>query len=148
MESLMKKSFTVSAALLAMAAPALAENHMSGDAEAGEKAFNQCKACHMIQDDDGETIVRGGRVGPNLYGVMGRTAGGVEDFRYSDLLVTAGEQGLEWDEETFVAYIQDPTGWLQEYTGESGRGKMTYKLRKEEEGFDIWAYLASVGPES
>lgn len=144
----MKQSLIFPAAMLALTSPAFAQDDMSGDAEAGEKAFKQCKACHMIQDDDGETIVRGGRVGPNLYGIMGRTAGGVEDFRYSDLLVAAGEQGLEWDEETFVAYIQEPTEWLQEYTGESGRGKMTYKLRKEDEGFDIWAYLASVGPES
>ncbi len=144
----MKQSLTLSASLLVLAAPAFAESHASGDAEAGEKAFNQCKACHMIQDADGETIVRGGMVGPNLYGIAGRTAGSVEDYRYSGLLETAGEQGLEWDEENFVAYIQDPTGWLKEYTGESGRGKMTYKLRKEEDGFDIWAYLASVGPES
>ncbi|MCR9147648.1 MAG: c-type cytochrome [Rhodobacteraceae bacterium] len=143
----MKPSFAFTATLLAMATPTFADDHVSGDAAAGEKAFNQCKACHMIQNDDGESIVRGGRVGPNLYGVIGRTAGGVEDFRYSGLLGTAGEQGLEWDEESFVAYIQDPTGWLQDYTGESGRGKMTYKLRKEEDGVDIWAYLASVGPE-
>ncbi len=147
MESVMKPSFAFTATLLAMATPTFADDHVSGDAAAGEKAFNQCKACHMIQNDDGESIVRGGRVGPNLYGVIGRTAGGVEDFRYSGLLETAGEQGLEWDEESFVAYIQDPTGWLQDYTGESGRGKMTYKLRKEEDGVDIWAYLASVGPE-
>ncbi|WP_135506132.1 c-type cytochrome [Roseovarius aestuariivivens] len=143
----MKQTFTLSAALLALAVPALAGEHASGDAEAGEKAFNQCKACHMIQDADGEMIVRGGQVGPNLYGIVGRTAGSVEDFRYSDLLAAAGEQEIVWDEEKFVGYVQDPTGWLQEATGESGRSKMTYKLRKEEDGFDIWAYLASVGPD-
>lgn len=144
----MQQSFALPATLLLLAAPAFADNHVSGDAEAGEKAFNQCKACHMIQADDGETIVRGGRVGPNLYGVVGRTAGSVEDYSYSGLLETAGEQGLEWDEESFVGYIQEPTDWLKDYTGENGRGKMTYKLRKAEDGADIWAYLASVGPQS
>jgi len=129
------------------AAPVLADDHASGDPEAGEKAFRQCKACHMIVDDDGNNIVRGGRVGPNLYGIVGRTAGSIEDFRYSDLLAAAGEQELAWDEESFVGYVQDHTGWLKEYTGEDGRGKMSYMVRKEEDAVNVWAYLASVGPD-
>jgi len=129
------------------AAPVLADDHASGDPEAGEKAFRQCKACHMIVDDDGNNIVRGGRVGPNLYGIVGRTAGSIEDFRYSDLLAAAGEQELAWDEESFVGYVQDPTGWLKDYTGEDGRGKMSYMVRKEEDAVNVWAYLASVGPD-
>lgn len=138
--------FHVTAITLAsLAAPAFAQD---GDAEAGEKAFRQCKACHMVIDDAGETIVKGGQVGPNLYGIMGRTAGSVEDFKYSDLIMAAGEKGLEWDQESFVAYTQDPTGWLKEYTGENGRGKMTYKARKEEDVVNIWAYLGSLSPES
>ena len=129
------------------AAPVLADDHASGDPDAGEKAFRQCKACHMIVDDDGNNIVRGGRVGPNLYGIVGRTAGSIEDFRYSELLAAAGEQELAWDEESFVGYVQDPTGWLKEYTGEDGRGKMSYMVRKEEDAVNVWAYLASVGPD-
>lgn len=129
-------------AMLALALPAFAE----GDAAEGEKEFRKCKACHMIESAD-ETIVKGGRTGPNLYGIPGRTAGSVEDFRYSDLLAAAGEQGLTWDEESFVGYVQDPTGWLQEKTGESGRSKMTYKVRKEEDAMNLWAYLVSVSPE-
>ena len=50
---------TVVAGLLA--APALAGGHASGDAAAGEKAFNQCKSCHMIEDADGNSIVKGGK---------------------------------------------------------------------------------------
>jgi len=143
----MKFKFFSILAAATMATPVLADDHASGDAEAGEKTFRQCKACHMIADDDGNNIVRGGRVGPNLYGVVGRAAGSVEDFRYSGLLETAGEQGLEWDEESFVGYVQDPTGWLQDYTGEDGRGKMSYQVRKEEDAVNVWAYLASVGPD-
>ena len=142
------KFYVTAAALMGLAAPAFAEGHATGDAEAGEKAFRQCKSCHMVVDDAGETIVKGGKTGPNLYGLMGRTAGSVEDFRYSDLLLAAGEKGLEWDEESFVGYTQDPTKWTQEFTGESGRSKMTYKARKEEDVVNIWAYLVSVGPES
>src|SRR6056297_3436074 len=143
----MKFKFLSILAAVTMATPVLADDHASGDPEAGEKAFRQCKACHMIVDNEGNNIVRGGRVGPNLYGIVGRTAGSVEDFRYSGLLETAGDQGLAWDEESFVAYVQDPTDWLKEYTGEDGRGKMSYRVRKEEDAVNVWAYLASVGPD-
>jgi cytochrome c len=143
----MKLKFLTILAAATVATPVLAQEAASGDPEAGEKAFRQCKACHMIVDDEGNNIVRGGRVGPNLYGIVGRTAGAVEDFRYSGLLTAAGEQDLAWDEETFVAYVQDPTGWLKEYTGEDGRGKMSYRVRKEEDAVNVWAYLASVGPD-
>ena len=127
----MKTLVTATAALLALGAPALAE----GDPAAGEKEFRQCKACHMIQSPDGEMIVRGGRVGPNLYGVIGREAGAVEDFRYSDALMAKAEEGLVWDEENLVEYAKDPNEFL------GGRGKMTFKLRKG--GEDIAAFLAT-----
>ena len=127
----MKTLLTASATLLALAAPALAE----GDAAAGEKAFRQCKACHMIQTPDGESIVKGGRVGPNLHGIIGRAAGSVEDFRYSDALMAKAEEGLVWDETNIVEYAKDPNAFLE------GRGKMTFKLRKG--GEDIAAYLAT-----
>ncbi|EPX79616.1 c-type cytochrome [Salipiger mucosus] len=135
-------------AAIALAGPALAESHApSGDAEAGERAFRQCRSCHMIESPD-ETIVRGGQTGPNLYGVAGRTAGTVEDFRYSDLMVAAGEAGLEWDEESFTGYIQDPTGFLHEAAEtDSGRSNMSFQLRREDDAPDLWAYLVSVGPD-
>ncbi|RKT34858.1 cytochrome c [Roseovarius halotolerans] len=134
----MKSMFTASAVLLALAAPALA----AGDADKGEKEFRKCKACHMIQADDGEMIVKGGRTGPNLYGVIGRTAGSVEDFKYGDSIVAAGEAGLVWSEENIVPYVEDPKAFLAEQTGDSGaRSKMTFKLPKG--GEDVAAYLAT-----
>lgn len=140
-------TLTAAAALGLLAAPAFAESHAgAGDAAAGEKEFNKCKSCHMIVADDGTEIVKGGRTGPNLYGIIGRQAGSVEDFRYGDSLVAAGEAGLVWDEETFVAYVQDPKGFLVEYLDDSSaRSKMSYRLRKGME--DVYAYLVSVGPE-
>lgn len=138
------------AAVLATAAftvPAFADSHASGDAAAGEKAFRQCKSCHMIASDD-ETIVKGGKTGPNLYGIFGRAAGSVDGYKFSDLVIAAGETGLEWDEEAFVGFVQDPTSWLKEYTGGDGRSKMTFKVRKEEDAVNLWTYLVSVGPDS
>ncbi len=132
-----------------MSAPAFAESHASGDAEAGEKGFNRCKACHAIVDADGEVILKGGRTGPNLYGLNARKAGTVEDFAgYGDALVEAGEKGLEWDESNFVEYVADPKKFLVEHNDDKrAKSKMSFKLKKEEDAKDIWAYLVSVGPE-
>lgn len=130
-----------------MSAPVFADGHATGDAEAGEKVFNKCKACHMIVDAEGETIVKGGRTGPNLYGLYMRTAGSA-DFRYGDSLVEAGEQGLEWNEEEFVKYVADPKKYLAEYLDDKkARSKMSFKLKDDEDSANVWAYLVSVGPE-
>lgn len=127
-----------------MAPMAMAQD---GNAEDGEDAFRQCRSCHSIQDDAGDYIVRGGRTGPNLYGIVGRVAGTYEDFDYSDDMVAAGEQGLEWNFEDFAVYVQDPTAFLRDYTGDDGaRGKMTFKLRDEDDAADLWAFFESIAP--
>lgn len=124
-----------------LAAPAFAE----GDPAKGEKGFNKCKSCHMVVSDDGDVIVKGGKTGPNLWGVAGRTAGAVEDFKYSKDLAAAGEAGLVWDEEKFVAFTADPKKFLQAETGDSkAKSKMSFRLKKG--GEDIYAFLASHGP--
>jgi cytochrome c len=136
--------------MTALSAPAFAEAHLaaSGDVDAGERAFRQCQSCHVVVNDDGETLAgRRAMTGPNLYNVSGRTAGAIEDFRYSDLLETAGEQGVIYDEETFVAYLLDPTGYMQEVTGTDERGKMSYRVRDEQDAIDLYAYLKSLGSE-
>ena len=143
--------FTLATAMVAglFAVPALAGGHASGDAEAGEKAFNQCKACHAIVDADGNDIVKGGKTGPNLWGLPGRTAGMSDDFdKYKKSIVAAGEGGLVWDEANFVAYVQDPNAFLKEVTGDSkARSGMAFRVRKEDDAANLWAYIASVSPE-
>lgn len=120
-----------------------------GDAEAGAQAFNQCQTCHVVENEDGEVLAgRTGRQGPNLYGVIGRQAGTYEDFRYRDSIVEAGEQGLVWDEENLVAYLQDPTSFLRETLDDPrARSGMSFRARNEEMAQDIVAFLATFGPE-
>lgn len=135
------KYLMFAAASLAFAAPAVAE----GDVAAGEKDFKKCMACHMIANGD-EVIVKGGKTGPNLYGIVGRPAASVEDFKYGSSIMEAGEGGLVWDEENLVTYLADPKAFLIEVTGDSGaKSKMTFRLK---EGEDVAAYLASLSPES
>lgn len=129
------------------AAPLLADGHATGDAEAGENVFKKCKACHSVIDAEGEVIAKGGKNGPNLYGIYTRTAGSVEDFKYGDSIVAAGEAGLAWDEEQFVSYVADPKKFLRETLDDKkAKSKMSFKLKKEDDAANVWAYLVSVGP--
>jgi cytochrome c len=141
--------FIYAAAITLLAAPAFADGHgATGDAAAGEQQFDrQCVACHIVADADGEVLAgRNASTGPNLYDLAGRQLGVIEDFRYGDAIVELGEVGQAWTEETFVAYVQDPTGWLRAALDNNrARGKMAYRVRDAQDAVDIYAYLATFG---
>ncbi|MEJ1937756.1 cytochrome c family protein [Nostoc sp. NIES-2111] len=101
----------------------------AGDAEAGRRVFNQCRACH--------TTEQGGRstVGPNLHGVFGRAAGSLQGFRYSEPMREKGGGGLVWNGETLRAYIANPRAVVP-------GGSMTFAgLRNEQQITDLLAFL-------
>ena len=79
---------------VALAVPAFAQ-----DVENGADVFKKCRACHQV----GETAKNA--VGPVLNGLIGRKAGSVEGFNYSD---ANKNSGVVWDEATFANYIKDP----------------------------------------
>ena len=131
-----KHSLIPAFAFALLAAPAFA-----GDAAKGESDFKKCKACHSIV----AAIVKGGKVGPNLYGVIGRQIGSLEGFNYGDSIKAAGADGSVWDEVSLAVYVADPTAWLKEKTGDAkAKSKMAFKLTSG--GEDMAAYLASVKP--
>jgi len=127
----------------------LADGHAStrGDVNAGEVQFNrQCGACHVVMNPSGEILSgRSTRPGPNLYGVAGQQLATVPGIRYGDSIAAAGVMGLIWTEEAFVSYVQDPTGWLRTVLNDGrARSKMAYRVRQEQQAFDLFAYLSSV----
>jgi cytochrome c len=108
-------------ALSALATPASAE----GDAGKGEKIFARCKACHTIE-------VGKNKVGPSLAGVVGRHAGAIADFKYSDAMHSAG---VTWDEASLDKYLADPKGFVP-------GNKMAFPgLKNEQDRQDVIAYL-------
>ena len=146
--------FAVAAALVA--APALAQDAVTPDAtlftgspEAGLEAFNrQCSACHVVVNDAGETLAgRAAKVGPNQWNLAYNLVGHDPDFDYSDPILQLHEAGEHWTEEKFVTYVQDPTSWLREATGDRrARSKMAFQLRDEDAAHDLWAYFVSISP--
>lgn len=123
---------------LGLAAPAFA-----GDAEEGAEDFKKCKSCHAIIGADGTAIVKGGKTGPNLFGLAGKPVASAPDFKYGDGILAAQAAGAVWDEASLAAYVVDPGAWLKEVTGDAGaKSKMTFKLTKGAE--DMAAYLVSL----
>lgn len=115
----------------ATAAPGLA-SAQSGDAAAGQRVFNQCRACH--------TPEQGGRngVGPNLWGIVDRRAGSIEGFRYSANMRQVAEGGHTWTEANLRAYITNPKAVVPQ-------GSMSYPgLRNEQQLNDLIAYLSTL----
>lgn len=152
----MSRKFVLAAAAMLLSAPmAFAQDAtadelvVSGDAAAGETAFRQCIACHVVVNEAGDTLAgRNARTGPNLYGTPGAVIAHVEDFRYSPGLTALNEEGVIWTEENFVAYVLDPTSYIREASGNSSaRGAMAFRVRSEEEAINLYAYLVSLSEE-
>ena len=148
---------TATATLMMLSAPAIAADDAAADAivpsstdiAAGEEAFGkQCVSCHVVKSGDGELLAgKRGRQGPNLYGTAGGQVAHDADFRYGKPMAEAGEMGLVWDEENFVAYVQDPTDWLRAATDDKkARSRMGWKVRDPQEAADLYAYLYSIAP--
>lgn len=132
-----KLALTALLGALTIAAPAFA-----GDPAAGEKVFNKCKACHSVIKPDGTAVVKGGKTGPNLFGVVGRPVASEADFGYKDSIKAVGAAGKVWDEAMIAAYVVDPAAWLAANGGgEGAKSGMTFKLAKG--GEDVAAWLAT-----
>ena len=100
---------------------------IAADIVAGEKVFRKCKVCH--------TLEAGGKskIGPNLFGIMGRTSGTAEGFKYSKAMAAAG---ITWDVDTLTQYLTKPKEFIP-------GNKMAFPgLKKPEQIENVIAFLA------
>ncbi len=125
-----------------MAGAASAQDAAAGDATAGEAVFKKCMTCHRIGPGAKNAV------GPAQNGVIGRQAGTVPGFAYSNLNKAAGAAGLIWTEENIIAYLPDPNAFLKKFLTDAGKAdqatgttKMAFKLPNEKERRDVVAYL-------
>lgn len=103
------KSVLATLVLCALAAPLAADDAL----------WRDCRTCHQVAAPDGTVLARGGRAGPNLYGVAGRVLAGDSEFRlYSPDLQRAGQTGTRWTQANFVEYLAGPDQFLRRVTGQ------------------------------
>lgn len=116
----------------------------AGDAAKGENEFKKCASCHAITAVDGSELRKGGKTGPNLFGVVGRPVASVPDYPYGGSILAVGASGAVWDEAMLAEYVANPTLWLQTRLSDKGaKSNMSFKLAKG--GTDVAAYLATFG---
>lgn len=132
---------TAACAMLFFTGPALA----NGDATNGPRIFaKHCRACHEISLGD-EVIMKGGRSGPNLYALIGRQAGAVPGYRYSDSLAASGKQGLVWTADEIKNWLENPTDFVRTYLDDDrAKPKMAFRLKKPEDRNDLAAWFESL----
>lgn len=98
-----------------------------GDVVRGEALYAQCTGCHKLQENF---------TGPKHCGVVGRKAGSVPDFAYSEAMKTSG---LTWDVKTLDEFLASPISYVPgTMMGFAG-------LPDAQERADIIAYLQSAG---
>ena len=138
----MKRLGILGSAAIILGSATVSGYAQEGDAAKGEQVFRRCMACHQV----GESAKN--RIGPVLNNVLGREAGTVEGFRYSDLNKHAGENGLVWDEEKIFTYLENPNEYLKNFLTETGKPdlakgttRMAFRLANEQERRDVVAYL-------
>ena len=105
----------------------------AGDAAAGKKVFNKCKACHGI-DEGGKN-----KLGPNLWNIVGSPIAAKEGYKYSKAMVAyAGEAG-NWNDENLDIWLKKPKDLVR-------KTKMIFPgLKKEADRQNIIAYLKANG---
>ena len=98
----------------------------STSAAEGAKVFKQCLACHSIAE--------GGKnkIGPALWGVLGRQAGSLPDYKYSKAMAAHGKK---WSFEEMDGFLLKPKNWIK-------GTKMSYAgLKKEKDRAAVILYM-------
>ena len=101
----------------------------SADIDAGKKLSKKCAACHSFN--------AGGpnKVGPNLWNVLNREMGQVEDYKYSKALTAFGG---EWNFSSLNKFLLKPKEYIK-------GTKMNYAgLKKEKDRANILLWLRSL----
>ena len=119
---------TVAAAALLLAVPGRA-GAQDGNAEEGAEVFKKCRACHDVGPDAKN------KVGPVLNGIVGRKAGTIDGFAYSDANKSSGAKGLTWTEDVLLKYLESPLTFMP-------GTKMAFAgLKDPQDRKDVIAYL-------
>ena len=100
----------------------------AADVEAGKVAFKKCALCHTAEPDKN-------KIGPSLFGVVGRKSASLDNFSYSDAMK---KYDHTWDAETLDAYLTDPRAVVP------GTKMIFPGIKDKTERDDVIAYLETL----
>ena len=99
---------------------------IDGDLERGRKLYLQCRACHSLKENEPH------KIGPNLFKIIGSTAGSMKGYNYSDAL---SKSEIVWT-------IQNLDLWLEKPYEIIPGNKMVFSgMGKQEDRNDLIAYV-------
>jgi len=76
----------------------------STNSSEGAKIFKKCAACHSIAEGGAN------KIGPALWGVLGRKAGSASNYKYSKAMV---QHGKPWSFEEMNGFLIKPKDWVK-----------------------------------
>ncbi|MEE9313501.1 MAG: c-type cytochrome [Rhizobiaceae bacterium] len=102
----------------------------AGDAEKGKKVAKKCTACHTLEEGGKH------RLGPNLFGILNKTAGQATGYKYSKDMMSSG---ITWDPTTFLEFVTKPKRVLK-------NTKMSFRgIKSADQRADLLAYFKTLG---
>ena len=101
---------------------------VAADVEAGKTAFKKCALCHTTEAGKN-------KIGPSLFGIVGRKSAILEDFNYSEGMKKFDHT---WDEETLDTYLADPRATVP------GTKMIFAGIKDKAERDDVIAYLETL----
>lgn len=99
----------------------------TADVSKGKSTFMQCMACHSLKPES-----EPGKMGPTLHGVIGRAAGSVPDFKYSDAVASSGKT---WTVEEIDHWLEKPSQYLP------GNKMVFMGLKNPQDRANVLAYI-------
>ena len=105
----------------------------SASADKGRKIAKKCGACHTFNDGGAK------KVGPNLFGIVGRKLAQADGFAYSDAFRKKASEVSDWSYEALNAFIASPKTFIP-------GTKMSFAgLKKATSRADLIVYLRTLG---
>ena len=101
----------------------------AGDIAKGKRLAKKCTVCH--------TLNKGGKnkLGPNLFGILGKPAASVKRYKYSKAMASSG---IIWDEVNFTEFLTKPKKFLK------GTKMSYFGLKKAAQRADLLAYFKTL----
>ncbi len=113
-----------------LAATLVSPAHAEGDAKRGERIFKFCFSCHSVDPNE-----RAKLQGPSLAGIVGRRAGAIAGYEYSEALRAKAAAGLLWTRDILDRYVLAPDDIIP-------GGRMAFPgIKDAADRADLMAYL-------